>query len=705
MEVIQEEKMENIKTFYIAASGNDGNPGSEDQPFATFERAQLEVRSWKSKHEQPITILAREGTYYLANPLVFESVDSGTDEHPIIYSSYPEETAVISGGVSITGEWRPYKNGIMMCDLPEAKAGTLKFTQLFINGKRQIRARYPNQGYIHLADRTLEWPHTFVHYDPSTFTLKRWEKPDQAEIHIFGKHNWGNLQWAVKDIDWDTHTIHFGKGGHQINDIMQGEDATGLDERSRFFIENVFEELDSPGEWYLDTENGILYVMPEKGVELARSLVEAPILTTLVSFSGTQEKPVSHITFSGFRFAHTAVTYMNDYEAPSLGDWTIHRSGAVYYEGTECCTVRDCFFDAVGGNAVFMNNYNRQNLVYGNLITGAGDSAICLVGSKHLTLGTTHSYPSEIQITNNNIHHIGIFGKQTAGVFISISRDNVISHNHIYDIPRAAICINDGTWGGHVIEFNDIHDTVKETGDHGPFNSWGRDRYWCLQQSHGPASHEAGDVKKDARRSVIIRNNRFVDHSGWGIDLDDGSSNYHVYNNLCIGISIKLREGDFRTIENNIFVNGANPPGFHIGYENNHDCFTRNIIVANTEADNPEVDINFEKGDSKGKLYEFIGPPIEGKWLEEMDHNLFFNDLGYFKATVHFRPLGNKSEDYSLAEWQALGLDEHSIYSDPLFINPESGDYRVHNDSPAIRLGFKNFDMNRFGLLPDYRFG
>jgi len=301
------------------------------------------------------------------------------------------------------------------------------------------------------------------------------------------------------------------------------------------------------------------------------------------------------------------------------------------------------------------------------------------------------------------IHDIGIFGKQTAGVFISVSRDNLVSHNNIYNVPRAAICINDGTWGGHIIEYNDIHDTVRETADHGPFNSWGRDRYWCLQQSHGPVSHGAGDVKKDAQRPVIIRNNRFRDYRGWGIDLDDGSSNYHVYNNLCIGIGIKLREGDYRIIENNIFVNCVNPPGFHIGYEYNHDRFERNIIYMNSKYDNPEVDLDFQKGKSGGNIYEIIGPPLCGPWLECCDHNLFYNDIGEFRATVHYRPLGEKTVHYNLDEWRKLGLDHNSVYADPLFINPEQGDYRLRPESPAFKeIGFKEFSMTEFGLLDDF---
>jgi hypothetical protein len=699
--------------FFICVTGHDHNPGTKELPFASLERAKETLRQRnKDRGEGPLNVWVREGIYYLESSLRLSSSDSGSQECPIIYSAYPGENPVISGGKRLQMSWKPYRNGIWYGEIPEWKGVPREalFTQLFVNGKRQVLARFPNgganagdsDGYCYPTGRPAVWPHREFQYDPDTFTRNHWHKPEEAVIHIFGKNKWGNLQWRIEAIDKKEHTISLGAGGYQINDIMQGEDATGIDQRSNYYIENVFEELDSPGEWYADRVEGLLYYYPPEGVDLANAIVEVPVHKQLIVFEGTQELPVKNVTFSGFRFAHTASTYLDAYEAPSLGDWTIHRGGAVFMQGAENCSVQFCHFDAVGGNALFMNNYNLHNRVYGNWISEAGESAVCLVGSKQLTLGSNHAYPAENTISNNKIHDIGVYGKQTAGIFVSVSRGNVISHNQIYRIPRAAICINDGTWGGHVIEHNDIFDTVRETGDHGPFNSWGRDRFWSLSQSHGPASHEAGNVKLDARETTIIRNNRFVDNKGWGIDLDDGSSNYLICSNLCIGVSVKLREGDYRTVENNIFYNGANPPGIHIGYEHNHDRFVRNIIVMNSKTDNPEVDIDFVKGHSKGSFYEFIGPPLAGKWVRELNHNLFYNDLGHFLATVHYRPLGSRNETYMLEEWRMLGWDLNSSYGDPLFIDPMNGDFRVSEESPAITLGFKNFDMHLFGLKEDF---
>jgi hypothetical protein len=463
----------------------------------------------------------------------------------------------------------------------------------------------------------------------------------------------------------------------------------------------VFEELDAPGEWYLDKVNGLLYYVPAAGVDLGDAVIEVPVLEQVIEFRGSQLDPVKRITLSGFRFAHTASTYLAPYEAPSGGDWTIHRGGTVFMEGAEDCCIERCFFDAVGGNAVFTNNYNRRIRVYGNKFTDAGDSAICLVGNKRSIQGTQRPFPADNTISNNLIHNCGVFGKQVAGVFISISQKNTVSHNHIYGMPRAGICLNDGWGGGHIIEFNRIHDTVLETKDHGPFNSWGRESFWCLQQSHGSVSHGAGDVKDDTPYVIIIRNNLFQDDHEWGIDLDDGSSNTHVYNNLCVGISIKLREGDYRLVENNIFVHPANPPGFHVGYEYNHDRFVRNIIVTSTKFDRPALDINFHKGLARAAIYQVIYPPLKGPIMQEIDYNVFFNDVGQFRASV--QPRGSETAvRQPLGQWREMGLDRHSVYADPMFVDAGKGDYRVKPDSPAISLGFRNFDVSRAGLLPDF---
>ena len=717
---VEQKPASDTHEFHVSPAGNDRNPGTESLPFATLSRAQLAVRH--AKRNGPIHVWIGKGSYHLTAPLTFGPADSGAPEAPIIYATRPGEEALLSGGRLLICKWAPHKNGIMKTSVPSG----LNFTQLFVNGKRQIRARYPNydpsqpgkSGYLLASGPippSVQDPYagqdsdmTYaaqaprgVQFDPTTFTNNNWANPEEAEIHIFQDAYWGNLQWRLKGIDRKAHTIWFGEGGHQIG-AKWDDDPARVGKQSRFFIENVFEELDAPGEWYLEKHQGVLYYYPEPGTDLNNAQVVVPQLEHILHFNGSQSAPVQHIQFKGIRFAHTSSTYMCQYDVPSLSDWSIHRGGAVFAEGTLQCSIQDCWFDAVGGNAVFVNNYNRDFAVTGCNFTEAGDSAICFVGDLEQTNGSLRAFPFECRASDNLVHDCGFYGKQVAGVYISRAKRITVSHNLIYNMPRAAICIGDGTWGGHIIEFNHTHDTVLETSDHGPFNAWGRDRAWCLSQSHGPYTADRGvdawDVLVDAMEPVIVRNNFFDEKSGWGLDLDDGASNYKIYNNISIGgVSMKLREGAHRQVYNNIWFMARGAPCFHVGNNFNHDRYFNNITV-------------MDPGDAEWPsgwpwwpqmTYSVIAPPAIGPWFDEIDRNCFYTSKGEFQAVVdQLRSEGGKRrpQRYNLADWQELGFDRNSIFADPLFVDPANHDFRVRPESPALKLGFVNFEMGKWGL-------
>jgi hypothetical protein len=714
----------NTNVFHVSPQGNDRNPGTASRPFATPERAQQAVR--KVDRRGPIQVWLHQGTYYLDSPVTFEPQDSGTPEAPVTWSAWQDEIVTLSGGLRLNCQWTPHANGIVKA----AVTDNLTFSQLFVNGKRKIRARYPNydpsqpgkSGYLQAAGPIAQDAHdpfagpdadmTFsgeaprgVQFDPATFTNKSWTHPEEAEIHIFQEAYWGNLQWRLKGIDHEKHSIWFGEGGQQIG-AKWDKNPARVGGRSRYFIENVFEELDSPGEWFLDKRTNILYYYAEPGVDLKTALIEVPRLEQIIHFSGTQNSPVTNIAIKGIRFAHALSTYMSGYDVPSLSDWSIHRGGTVFAEGTRQCSVQDCWFDAVGGNGIFVNNYNREFSVKGCKFTETGDSAMCFVGDLAQTNGAQRAFPYECQASNNLVHDCGVYGKQIAGVYISRAKRITASHNLIYNMPRAAICIGDSTWGGHVIEFNHTHDTVIETSDHGPFNAWGRDRAWSLAQSHGPYTSDRGidayDVLVDAMEPVILRNNFFDEKSGWGLDLDDGASNYKIYNNISIGgVSFKWREGAYREVHNNIWYKSRVAPCFHVGNNYNHDRYYNNITVMDSS------DVQWPAGSPwwPQMFLSVIAPPAIGPWFDEVDHNVFYAENGEFQVVVdRLRSEGGKRSPrrYELTEWQTLGWDKNSLFADPLFIDPANHDFRVRPDSPALKLGFTNFEMGKWGLTEEF---
>lgn len=723
------------QVIYVSPIGAETNPGTEECPLNTLEAAWALCRRDQPANRKTVRIVLRAGVHRLEHPL---EIGSGP-ECPVTFAAERNGEVVVTGARLLDCQWEQWRDGIYRCKLPAGS--TPAFNRLVVNGRLQIRARYPNHdpaaswtmgldedaysetakgskpGHAYPIAKT-PWPaNEVLAVDPEKFTQKCWAHPEDGIVHIFEAYYWGNMQFRLRDFLRSAGKLLLGDGGWQLNDLIQGEGATGIDARSAFFVENILEELDMPGEWFHDRREGMLYLMPEPGVDLETAVVEAPALQRLIECRGTAASPVSQVSFSGITFTGTDVTFLEPYEAPSLGDWSIHRGGALFFESAESCRVEGCTFHNLGGNAVFLSKRCMEIRIQGNRFHDLGESAVCLVGESHLDPSKvtrcrhcgdelkagwgepSEAIPEACVIENNLIHDIGQIGKQTAGVFVALSKRITIRANTIFRTPRAGICFHDCLHGGHRIEDNDIFDTVLETCDHGPINFWGREPFWCMKQSHGDESHPVDDVTRYAHETTVIHHNRFRDREGWGIDIDDGASNITITNNLCIGISVKLREGDRRRVENNIFIHPANPPGAHIGYEGNCDVFRRNITLVDSGSENREGDVNFSNTDSAGSVVSLIGPPANGPWFAEWDHNLYFSDAGRFRANVvgFLTKRSGAAGVYDLEKWRELGLDAHSIYADPGFVDAKNGDFRLKPDSPARTLGFEEFPLDGFG--------
>jgi hypothetical protein len=364
-------------------------------------------------------------------------------------------------------------------------------------------------------------------------------------------------------------------------------------------------------------------------------------------------------------------------------DWAICRAGAVFVEGAEDCRVEDVLLDQVGGNAIFVNGYNRRVTVRGCHIVRSGANGICFVGDPQAARSPLFHYekvnrledidrtpgpksvryPAECLVDDCLIHETGRVEKQTAGVQIQLAQGITIRSCSIYDMPRAGINIGDGCWGGHVIEFCDVFDTVKETGDHGSFNSWGRDRFWRpdIREVNAWVREVPELPFLDALRPTVLRNNRWRCDHGWDIDLDDGSTHYILTNNLCLRGGIKNREGYRRVVENNIMVGGGFHP--HVWYAAGGDVFRRNIVWTDYQP-------------------ALMHP---APWGADLDRNL-----------MHRRGASGVEPATSLR--QQSGRDAHSVVGDAQFVDPDRGDYRVKDGSPALALGFVNFPMDQFGV-------
>ena len=643
--------------LYVSPDGNDNSSGlDQSAPKKTIESALRRIKSNSSIDTSVVILLP--GTYYIIKSIKIKHV-AGT----LVIKSSGQGKAIIKGSRQIKGNWMPYRNGIMML---KTDFSISPYSQLYVNGQEQILARYPDY------DSTASHYNGYAPDAIDNGRVSKWKHPEGAIVHAMHSGEWGGFHYEIESVG-KKGKVNL-RGGHQNNR------PSPMHKEYRM-VENVFEELDTPGEWYFDDNSSILYFYPSKGTDLQTASIEITGLNHLVELRGTSANPVSNIIIKDVHFEHTDRTFMEVYEPLLRSDWMIHRGAAIYLENAENCSIEDCTLTNLGGNAIFISGYNRSIVVEGNHIYNCGASAICLVGLasavrspsftykdfiEYNKLDTvkgpkTKEYPSNCLVQNNLVHDIGLVEKQSAGIQISMAMDITVRNNTIYDVPRAGINISDGTWGGHIIEFNDVFNTVLETSDHGAFNSWGRDRFWHPNRKIMDKIVEENPNAPywDALHTTIIRNNRMRCDHGWDIDLDDGSSNYHLYNNLCLNGGIKLREGLYRRVENNILINNGFHP--HVWFKNSGDVFRRNIIM------------------TEHKDIRLLG------WGKEVDYNLFPDQIALEMAHQN-------------------ATDAHSSFGDPQFIDPDHGTFAVAENSPAIGVGFVNFTMDQFGVqIPELK--
>lgn len=663
----------NGQVIYVSTRGNDKWNGSEKKPVASLVRAQELARAYG--RDTSVEIVFEDGIYYLPGTVQFTGQDSKDYPATVTLRARHEGKAVISGGQQIRLDWKQEAGNIYVASVP---AG-MDIDQLYVAGLRQPMARFPNaqpgkQRNVYdtwVLDHQAQPNPEMDPLQPERIAL--WKNPEGGYVHAMHTALWGDMHWEIKGKNED--------GTLQLEGGWQNNRPSGMHPLYRF-VENIKEELDVPGEWYYDRSESKLYYMPLPEIDLDEAKVEIVRLKHLIEFNGTKENPVRGIHLQGLTFKHTARTFMENKEQLLRSDWTMYRGGAIVFNGAEECSVENCEFDHLGGNTIFVNNYNRYLTVRGCYIHHSGANGIVFVGDPDMvrsplfrygnqnyeTMDMTpgslgDNYPQDCWVDDCLITMTGRDEKQTAPVQISMSQRIRVSHCSIYDVPRAGININEGTFGGHVIEFCDVFNTVLETGDHGSFNSWGRDRFWTpdvVTISDQVALHP--DMQYwDVLEPNVLRYNRWRCDHGWDVDLDDGSSFYRIYCNLLLNGGLKMREGYDRVATNNIILNNSLHP--HVWVRNSDDVFKHNIVFT---AYQPAV-MNSALGESD-------------RWGKELDYNLFATGQAAMrKFAVH-------------------GADAHSVSADPLFVNPGQGDFRVRPESPAFKIGFRNFDMTDFGV-------
>ena len=475
-------------------------------------------------------------------------------------------------------------------------------------------------------------------YFDSTALKHSWSHPETGVLHTFHYYGWGGWQFQIADLnrsDPNMSTIHFSRGGFQE---ARGSNSIG---RRPFYVENIYEELDSPNEWFLDESTGTLYLYPDNKTNINAIHVVGAVSEFALNIVGSQANPVHDVVFRGLTFTHTATTYMSSYEVPSGGDWALHRGATVFVDGAERVTITECTFDQTGGNAIVFSNFVRSSAVMGCEFYACGDSAVVLVGSTDLFNGTRGSYPAYNLIERNHMHEIGIFGKQTSGYFKGIARANIVKENVIYNGPRAGVNFNDGFAGGEVLEGNLVFNMVRETSDHGTFNSWDR-QPWLYSKTDQPGGELALSPGTHQLRANFIFNTNFLGQSNgmYCFDHDDGSSQYNDTGNVLVYGGVKYRDGVNRSVSDNLIVYSLGAAFEVSGFST--DRFINNTVILND-----------------GPAYSCYDDAIHGG-ITTMNNRFFTpNDV-----TLNFNTSRCNVTGTTLKEWQmACNCDQGSTIS------------------------------------------
>jgi len=558
--------------FYVAGGGDDANPGTVGRPFATLQRAQFAVRACRrgSPRPEPVEIVLREGVYCLDETLVLTPEDSGTAEAPVTWRAADGETAVLSGGRVIGGEWTETSGGIWFVDMPQAKGwtahkdvpevfvarptGPWNFRQLFVGGRRATRARFPNLDndppFLFASGGSL------AHVElPSGHVKPAWQNEPDAQINIVANWRFFNQWNDVVDADPKESILQLGPR-ERHGKIIDG---------NWFWIEGVRAELDRPGEWYLDTNAGRLYYMPEPGQDPNDLTFVAPNLNRIVYLKGDVERGthVEHVSFKGLHFRHTTFT-LGHIEA------RVHTDGAILMENAKHCRVENCRFDNIGGYALWLHLDSQYNVFHHNTVVNSGGGGVLMTGARLSYMDDTKVYtpgpaaakvaPMLNKVTANTVRHCGRIRYYGGGAHMdsrpasmAMLPGNYIAHNHFQDLSRNGI-FSFRNQGGHVVEYNHIHDCMQTTID-------GACIHFASMNPLAAPNHILSNYLHDIWGYEQLRNHEPRRTLANGVFLDWDTSNTTIKNNYTFNAGGKA----FKTIWDN----------WNLHLADNHESSTR----------------------------------------------------------------------------------------------------------------------------------
>ena len=609
------------------------------------------ARFARSNDAEGVTIFLRGGNHIVSEPIILSAADSGVDaRRPLFITAYRDEKPVLSGARRVEG-WKRVEGNSNLWQARADKAGSTNwiFRQLFVNGQRKPRARTPTAGFFHLDGPSPQSSPVQFKFKPGEI---RGEWTARGDVEIIALLAWADLRMQIRAVDESAQTV-----------TLSGKPRpSNRENKPRYFIENAPDALDSPGEWYLDRRTGLVTYWPEPGENPTRDIITAPAAADLLLAQGDFQnaRPVHDVILRGLTFADTDWSLGDEGYADTQA--AIATRGNVRFEGAIDCSIENCIFTRLAGYGIELGRGCQRNRIVGNELVdlGAGGLRVgeTIVRTNALDLNYGHV------ITDNHLHRLGRVFFPAVGILILQSGGNRIAHNEINDLFYTAISVG-WTWGyretpcrDNLIEFNHLHDIGQQMlSDMGAIYTLG------------------------IQRGTIVRNNLIHDvdsftYGGWGLYPDEGTS-YTLW-------------------ENNL-VYRCKSAGFHQHY-GRENIVRNNIFALNREHQlmrtRPEPHLSFFL--TNNIVYLNSGDLLGGNWSGEnfvLDHNFYFDARRSDGAVT----LAGKN----LEQWRQQGHDAGSTNVDPMFVAPAKFDFRLRDDSPVLRAGFKPIDLRTVGVRPE----
>ena len=663
--------------FYVSPSGNDSwnglraapDSGSAEGPFLTPERACEAVRELRASGKWPhggITVFLAEGTYELTKSLRLTSAESGTKDAPLLWRPVPGDRVRLTGGKRIA-KFRPVSDPAILKRLDilhrrEIVVASLRLQniwntgvmkprgfsremfpsglEVFCNGKSMTLSRWPNEDWVKIAgapgkqldpmdlQRTEKTEGDTFFYDGDR--PRRWADVSNIWMHGYWTWDWADSYERIKSIDTAARSIT----------TCEPHGVYGYKAKQRYYFLNILEELDSPGEWYLDRNTTLLYFWPPEPIEKCEvmvSLLEEPLIAL---------ENASYVTFRGMTLE-------------------VARGNAVVITGGAGNRIAGCTIRNIGNTGVVIRG-GTNNGVQSSDIYETGDGGVIIEGGDRRTLTPAGNFAD-----NNHIHDYSRWVRTYRPAILLTGVGNRVSHNYIHDAPHTGVLFSGND---HILEYNEVRDICRETGDVGAFYI-GRD--WTM-------------------RGNMVRYNFFHHITGPGnggamaVYLDDAASGTTIYGNIFYRTSRAAFIGGGRdnTVENNIFVECD--PAVHID--------ARGVGWADTRIAKGGAWGMYEKLDA----VNYRRPPYSTRYPKLF--TIATDDPALPKGNVVTRNIAYGGKWLDLQN----GLDSLKIVTvrdnctdSPGLMNPKGMDFHPRKDSPVWKLGFKPIPYEKIGLYRD----